>query len=219
MNYHATEIEERNGCTIITLERVNMTQQRKRRKTYPRIFAVIAAVCVFGVSLVFTLAGEKNSAEAQETSVTGQVTTIHNLADEHSAEKPAIIPAVEWLCDEVYEVDEPAVPTSIGWFVVTAYCACEECCGKTPDDPWYGITATGTKATQGRTIAVDPRVIPYGTVLYFEGPDGCISGYVAEDCGGSIKGNRIDLYFVSHEEADEWGVRTLEVYAMPEEAA
>lgn len=101
---------------------------------------------------------------------------------------------------------------SMGLFKVTAYCPCRKCCGKEPGDPWYGITATGTKATEGRTIAVDPKVIGYGSVVYFEGVDGLETGYVAEDCGGAIKGNEIDLYFDSHEDALEWGVRELEVF-------
>lgn len=110
--------------------------------------------------------------------------------------------------------EEPELE-SIGTFKVTAYCACEKCCGKSSDDPWYGITATGTKATEGRTIAVDPKVIPYGTVVYFEGIDG-FGGYVAEDCGGAIKGNDIDLYFDSHAEALSWGVREKEVFLYKE---
>ena len=108
-----------------------------------------------------------------------------------------------------------AAPESIGTYRVTAYCACKECCGKDESDPWYGITATGTRATEGRTIAVDPGVIPYGTTVYFEGPDG-FGGYVAEDCGGAIKGKDIDLYFDSHAEALAWGVRELEVFAYAE---
>lgn len=219
MNYHATEIEERNGCTIITLERVNTTPHRKRTANSIRIWTVIAAVGVLSAALASTIGREKKPLETQETDSTAQVIALHNLVDAHSEKKPEIVHTVERVYYEAEEIDEPAVPTSIGWFTITAYCACEKCCGKTPDDPWYGITATGTKATQGRTIAVDPRVIPYGTVLYFEGPDGCISGYVAEDCGGSIKGNRIDLYFDSHAAALEWGVRTLEVFVMPGEVA
>ena len=111
------------------------------------------------------------------------------------------------------EIEQEPELESLGVFTVTAYCACEECCGKTPDDPWYGITATGTRATQGRTIAVDPSVISYGTTVYFEGIDG-FGGYVAEDCGGAIKGKDIDLYFESHAEADIWGVRELEVFTL-----
>ena len=69
------------------------------------------------------------------------------------------------------------------------------------------ITSTGTKPTEGRTIAVDPRVIPYGTVLIINGQE-----YVAEDCGAWIQGNDIDIYFESHEEADKFGVQYMEVF-------
>lgn len=131
------------------------------------------------------------------------------------------VPVVRTITKTVYvpEVtEEDPVTTepelqSLGTFTVTAYCACEKCCDKAPDDPWYGITATGTKATQGRTIAVDPKVIPYGSVVYFDGIDG-FGGYVAEDCGGAIKGNEIDLYFDSHAEAKSWGIKELEVFQM-----
>ena len=85
--------------------------------------------------------------------------------------------------------------------VATAYCACEKCCGKTD-----GITATGTKATSGRTIAVDPRMITYGSKIYIDGHE-----YCAEDCGGAIKDNRIDIYFDTHEEALQFGRKTLEI--------
>lgn len=81
-------------------------------------------------------------------------------------------------------------------FVITAYCHCEKCCGKSD-----GVTATGRKAKQGRTVAVDPNVIPYGSIVYIDGVD----DYIAEDCGGKIKGNRIDIYFDSHKDALEFG--------------
>lgn len=93
--------------------------------------------------------------------------------------------------------------TSLGNFKITAYCPCSQCCGKYAN----GITATGTIATEGRTIAADPKVLPYGTSVWIDGKE-----YVVEDCGGAIKGNEIDLYFDSHEEALRWGVQTKEVY-------
>lgn len=216
MNYHATEIDERNGFTIVTLERVNATPRRKRTANNIRVWSVIAAVGILSTALAFTIGREKKPPDGAESTARAQAIAIFDLTATIPSEKPTIIPSVEWIEDET---DEPAVPVSIGWFTVTAYCACEKCCGKTLDNPWYGITATGTRATEGRTVAVDPRVIPLGGTIYFEGPDGLVGGYIAEDTGGAIKGNRIDLYFDSHEEALEWGVRTLEVYAMPEEVA
>jgi 3D (Asp-Asp-Asp) domain-containing protein len=82
--------------------------------------------------------------------------------------------------------------------VLTAYCSCAKCCGKSD-----GITATGTLAKQGRTIAVDPRYIPYGTEVIIDGVT-----YIAEDCGGVIKGDRIDVFFSSHEQALSFGRQT-----------
>ena len=82
-----------------------------------------------------------------------------------------------------------------------AYCPCAECCGKTD-----GITATGTQATPNRTIAVDKSVIPYGSKVVIDG-----NVYIAEDCGGAIKGNRIDILFDTHQEALAFGVQYAEV--------
>lgn len=51
------------------------------------------------------------------------------------------------------------------------------------------MTATGIKARLNHTIAVDPKVIPYGSVVRINGVE-----YVAEDCGGLVKGNIIDIF-------------------------
>ena len=90
----------------------------------------------------------------------------------------------------------------LGEFELTAYCPCSECCGSSAD----GITATGTKPVQGRTIAVDIDVIPYGYEVIINGHT-----YIAEDCGGAIVGKRIDIYFDSHSEALEFGRQTANV--------
>ncbi|MCL6560420.1 MAG: 3D domain-containing protein, partial [Firmicutes bacterium] len=88
----------------------------------------------------------------------------------------------------------------------TGYTAGPESTGKKPGDPGYGITATGTKAKRG-TVAVDPSVIPFGTKMFIPG-----YGYgIAEDTGGAIKGNKIDLFFDSVEEAMAWGRRMVTV--------
>lgn len=67
-------------------------------------------------------------------------------------------------------------------------------------------TATGTKPTPGRTVAVDPRVIPYFSKVIIYGHT-----YIAEDCGGAIKGNRVDIAFATHREALEFGIRYADV--------
>lgn len=113
------------------------------------------------------------------------------------------------------ETEEPVEPSlvSLGEFTISAYCACERCCGKWAD----GITAAGTEATEGRTVAVDPEVIGLGETIYFAGADGLVGGYVAEDTGGAIQGRRIDLYMDSHQAALEWGVQKREVFAIAHE--
>lgn len=70
-----------------------------------------------------------------------------------------------------------------------------------------GRTAMGTRARVGE-IAVDPRVIPLGTNVYIEG----IGARRAEDTGGNIKGNTIDIYMATHAECIRWGVRYVTIY-------
>ncbi|MBR5420317.1 MAG: SH3 domain-containing protein [Lachnospiraceae bacterium] len=97
-------------------------------------------------------------------------------------------------------------------FIVTAYCPCKICCGKYSPEVRGGEphTATGTIPEEGRTIAVDPSVIPYGSLVEIEG----MGTYVAEDCGGGIKKNHIDVYFENHEDAKQFGKKRLYVTIM-----
>lgn len=83
-------------------------------------------------------------------------------------------------------------------------------------DPSAGSrTASGTRARVG-AVAVDPSVIALGSKLYIESTDSWPSyGYaVAEDTGGAIKGNRIDLFFNSNATANKFGRRTVKVYVL-----
>lgn len=112
-----------------------------------------------------------------------------------------IVPEIE------EETAEQAKTVYIGNFKLTAYCICYDCCGKTPEHIAYGITKSGTRATAGRTIAVDPNVIPLGTTVVIDGKE-----YIAEDTGKLIKGNRIDICFETHEQASKFGVQNAEVY-------
>ncbi|RXZ79316.1 DUF348 domain-containing protein [Paenibacillaceae bacterium] len=84
---------------------------------------------------------------------------------------------------------------------LTAYTAGEASTGKKKGDKYYGITASGAKVKEGHTIAVDPKVIPLGWWVYIEG----IGLRRAEDTGGAIKGNKIDVYFESESYAKKFG--------------
>lgn len=99
----------------------------------------------------------------------------------------------------------PAEPAghweSLGEFTLTFYCPCYQC-----SDGWGHQTASGATAVEGVTVAVDPRVIPYGTRLRINGRE-----YIAQDCGGSIKGRKIDVFMESHKECLRNGIQKAEV--------
>lgn len=118
-------------------------------------------------------------------------------------------------CEEVsIEPEEPEL-ISLGEFKITHYCACEICCGSWANNRPNGIvyTASGTVAEAGKTIAVDPDVIPYGTEVVIDNQT-----YIAQDCGGAIQGSRIDVYCDSHQEALQLGVKYAEVFVEGGEA-
>ena len=89
----------------------------------------------------------------------------------------------------------------IGNYKLTHYCTekRKHICGT-----GTGLTATGTKVTAGRSIAVDPSVIPYGSKVYIEG----YGWRIAEDCGGGVDGKHIDIAVDSHSQALKMGTKT-----------
>jgi len=95
--------------------------------------------------------------------------------------------------------------TDVQQFTATAYTHTDAGCDL--------VTATGTIVRVG-TVAVDPRVVPYGTRMFIMTADGSyVYGIaVAEDCGGAIKGNRLDLYMPTYWECIQFGVQDCTVY-------
>lgn len=86
----------------------------------------------------------------------------------------------------------------MGEFLITVYCPCHEC----SDD--YGVEiaydGVGHKyAKPNHTIAVDPNWLPYGTKVEIEGFDGI--QFVAEDCGGAVNNNHIDIFIDHHDDS------------------
>lgn len=103
-------------------------------------------------------------------------------------------------------------------FKLTHYCHCALCCGKTGQP-----TASGRMPELGVTVGVDPKLIKLGSYLRIEIPDGN-GGYTvyrakarADDTGGAVKGNKIDVFVGSHQEALNLGViRNARVYLIGE---
>jgi len=130
------------------------------------------------------------------------------------------VPAIEKIAQKIQAQPElmhdavPTVPTQVETIphrrivkmVVTAYCPCAKCCGENAQ----GITASGKLVSHnnGRFVAAD-NSLPFGTKLVIPGYN---NGSVEVlDRGGAIKGNRIDVFFPTHEEALQWGRQTLQV--------
>lgn len=158
-------------------------------KAIKKVVALTAAGLVSATLVVYPSVRLDNKIEALEHRV------------ERAAKKAK---ATKTITDEslVYEAESAATVEHLGEFKLTAYCTCPVCCGQWAD----GITASGSKAVPGQTIAVDPDVIPMGSTVYINGNE-----YIAEDIGGAIKGNRIDILFPSHQEALEFGIQYADV--------
>jgi 3D (Asp-Asp-Asp) domain-containing protein len=108
---------------------------------------------------------------------------------------------------EVIVEKEPVVVTKVEkikeetewfYFIATGYS------GNDPEQGTNNTTATGKQVEEGM-IAVDPDIIPLGTKVEIKG----LGDFTAEDTGGKIKGNRIDIYFDTIEEAEKFGRRVV----------
>lgn len=102
---------------------------------------------------------------------------------------------------QVIKEDEPSSLKEMT-VTATAYTAyCEGCSGTTA----YGINLR--ENPHMKVIAVDPNIIPLGTKVWVEGYGYAIAG----DTGGAIKGNKIDVFIPSHDQAMQWGVKKVKI--------
>lgn len=102
-------------------------------------------------------------------------------------------------------------PRRTVWMEVTAYCPCTKCCGPNA----VGLTASGKDVgyNAGRFVAADTKHLPFGTKLVIPGYHEAQPVEVI-DRGGAIKGNKLDVFFPSHEDARHWGRRWVPVTVM-----
>lgn len=130
---------------------------------------------------------------------TDRIILVGVLTEEEIAARNNIFPAQKFKISSI-TVQAQKVLKNV---TLTAYTAGFRSTGKRPGDKGYGRTASGTIVQQGRTIAVDTRIIPMGWWVYIDG----MGLYRAEDRGGAVKGNKIDIYFVSEYQALKFGRR------------
>jgi len=131
-----------------------------------------------------------------------------------AAKAPAAPAAPEMLRDTAVTASAVIAPSAINHKLrtlrmeVTAYCPCTKCCGENAQ----GITASGRDVSynNSRFVAADTTVLPFHTKLIIPGyHDGATVEVI--DRGGAIKGNKLDLYFPTHEEALQWGRKWIDV--------
>lgn len=169
--------------------RASEAQRTARAWKLNAILTLILAALIAGVALVI-------SAKAAEKPTTPPSSAITDNGRLSGDDTPA---------QEPLRLDQAHVLEGV---TITHYDVCSKCCGKTD-----GITASGAHATPYSTVAVDPSVIPLGAELLVDYGDGAgLRRYRAEDTGGAIKGNRIDLCVGSHAEAQQLGRRTATIY-------
>lgn len=183
-----------------------MMQSKSRRLLYQQarliriqwavILVLVCTIVLMAIFLPKAKAVEETAAPTLELEPTSYAT-------------PEIMPEpiIEIEPEETEPEETEPVLEELGEFRLTAYCACRKCCGKDPGDFGYGVTASGAVVEAGRTIAVDSSVIPLGSEIVIDGHT-----YIAEDTGSAIKGNRIDIYFDTHQEALNFGVQYADVY-------
>ncbi|ATP39178.1 peptidoglycan-binding protein [Solibacillus sp. R5-41] len=130
---------------------------------------------------------EKDESEKQEKNV---------VTANNPSPPPIVEPKVEVEPPDSTEESKEMVMTATAY---TAYCT--GCSGTTA----YGIDLRANP--NQKVIAVDPRVIPLGTKVWVEGYGEAIAG----DTGGAIKGNKIDVFIPSYDNAMAWGVKTVKL--------
>ena len=100
---------------------------------------------------------------------------------------------------------EETTMTSLGMFKTSGYCNCEKC------SSGCELTYSGTVPQEDHTISADITKLPIGTKVMIEDII-----YTVEDVGSSVSGNKIDIYYDTHEEAWNHGIQEVEVFLVEE---
>lgn len=196
----------------VTTKKVTTKKETKKEKDMKKKFRkfllkfiVIEYMVCAGVMLVLNYNSLAVENQIKDHTIRTQQETIFKLLNTNDNKE--LPETVTKQTNYMSAVEKPAEKDSrayLGKFKITHYCACKKCCGPNAQ----GITASGKRVEENKTIAVDPSVIKLGSKVYIDG-----YGYMeAQDTGSAIKGNIIDVYIADHQEALQLGVVYKDVY-------
>ena len=184
-------MEEYNKLKIETLElKIEALQTRNKSLRQQRTILIISGLLLYLLMVYFLIAMDTNNMNELN-----QIKTL-----------PAITIEVEEPNEYKQVVYKEPIIIDYEVFEVTGYCSCIKCCGKTD-----GITKSGVKVQANKTIAMD-KSYPMGTEVLIEGFEDIV--FEKQDIGGAITGNKIDIYFNTHQEALDFGRKTLKVWVL-----
>lgn len=173
------------------------------------LVAVVLSACISSVLTYKVIVDKHESVHTENKevidSLSATVSRANVLLDTYKTRVLQLQNDINELTAHIETLRQVTEKYSVDTFQVTAYSPYDNVNGMNNDgDP--NTTATGTKPRPG-TIAVDPKVIPYGSKIIIIYEDGTVEHGIAEDCGGLIKGNIIDVFRQTYKEAIEHGRR------------
>jgi len=171
---------------------------------------VVACVLSFIAGAAYTKAGRPITLlNATVTETQADTQPLSDISDVNAEPMQPAALALQNKPEEEPEVEissEPSGEWRIVRMRVTGYCPCSKCCGEYSD----GITANGHKIRPGDTFVAADKRYSFGTEMVIEGYNNGQTVKVL-DRGGAIRGNKLDAFFHTHQEALEWGVRHIDV--------
>ena len=171
---------------------------------------VVACVLSFIAGAAYTKAGMPITlfnATVTETQTNTQPLPIESVVKTEPIQTAALALPIKLEEEKKAETkSEPSDKWRIVRMRVTGYCPCSKCCGEYSD----GITANGHKIQPGDTFVAADKRYSFGTEMVIEGYSNGQTIKVL-DRGGAIRGNKLDAFFHTHQEALEWGVRNIDV--------
>lgn len=176
-------------------------QKRKRRNNIINSILIVLLIIDWFLFVIWIGTKIKEKDESKQIIVEDQE-AIHIESTAFEVPCPKVTPV------DFYDSYLPITSHS-AVFKVTHYCGCSKCCGVYSDgSDGVAYGASGKRLEAFVSVAIDPSVIPLGTVMH--DAEGHL--YRAEDTGGAIKGNRIDLFVGNHQEAINMGIREMELF-------